>query len=165
MWLVLILAAYTYLIVRGLNMGKAESRDLFLTDEKIQHIVAIREYYGTYHHHKEQMAFAATALFLGGAVAVSLHGFGNINSCNVFLEMPSLRGAFFCQPSLPSFSSHGNSACELAQLILLRIAIPSFSISYSMVIVLTIKPSAVSPIISRRSLVWINHQFHICFRL
>ena len=33
-------------------------------------IISYRDYYGTYHHHKEQMAFSGTGLFLAGVTAL-----------------------------------------------------------------------------------------------
>jgi hypothetical protein len=33
-------------------------------------IRSLRDYYGTYHHHKEQMAFGAATLYLGGTFAL-----------------------------------------------------------------------------------------------
>lgn len=37
-------------------------------------VATYRDYYGTYHHHKEQMAYAATVLYLAGATTVAFTG-------------------------------------------------------------------------------------------
>jgi len=37
-------------------------------------ILSYRDYYGSYHHHKEQMAYGATVLYLTGATFVILNG-------------------------------------------------------------------------------------------
>ena len=41
----------------------------------LDHLIAsYRDYYGTYHHHKEQMAYGATVLYLGATTAVAFQG-------------------------------------------------------------------------------------------
>ena len=45
-------------------------------------LLSYRDYYGTYHHRKEQMAYGATVLYLGASSAVILKG-SAIWSCDV----------------------------------------------------------------------------------
>ncbi len=62
-----------------------------------------RDYYGTYHHHKEQRAFAAAALYLGAAAALATQDkplWAVINSqwrwvAYVALAVSTVLGAFF----------------------------------------------------------------------
>lgn len=46
-----------------------------MTDKKLLEdlILSYRDYYGTYHHHKERMAYGATALYLAAAAVVASH--------------------------------------------------------------------------------------------
>ena len=42
-----------------------------MANDPVAQVLSHRDYYGAYHHHKEQMAFASVALYLGAAATVA----------------------------------------------------------------------------------------------